>query len=95
MQRAQLLPYRYTLARVAHDTAVSLLRPMYYDYPLDENAYSAPLQYMLGPELIVAPVNSLMDPSTSLANISVWLPQDDSVDFWVCEEGGTGGEERT
>eukprot|EP00026_Physarum_polycephalum_P001741 Phypoly_transcript_01743.p1 GENE.Phypoly_transcript_01743~~Phypoly_transcript_01743.p1 ORF type:complete len:575 (-),score=101.83 Phypoly_transcript_01743:49-1773(-) len=83
MQRAQLLPYRYTLARIAHDTGVSLLRPMYYDYPLDENAYAAELQYMLGPELIVAPVNSAMDAATQLANVSIWLPDDASVDFWV------------
>jgi alpha-glucosidase (family GH31 glycosyl hydrolase) len=82
MQRAQLLPYRYTLARIAHDSGVSLLRPMYYDYPLDENAYDAQLQYLLGPDLLVAPVNSPLDPSSQLASVLVWFPDDD-VDFWV------------
>ncbi len=83
MHRAQLLPYRYTFARVAHDTGVSLLRPLYYDYPLDENAYAAQLQYMLGPDMIVAPVNNLVDNSTGLAKVEVWFPDDDTVDFWV------------
>ena len=38
--RYDLSPYIYTMARKAYDTGISLCRPMYYDYPRDEEAYS-------------------------------------------------------
>lgn len=82
--RLQLLPYRYTLSRIAHDTAVSPMRPMYYAYPTLASAYDAKLQYMLGDSLLVAPVTSAMDPHSSLANVTLWCPPlDQSTDWWL------------
>lgn len=46
--RNRLLPYRYTLARVGHETAVSSVRPMYYAHPWISDAYNAPHQYDRG-----------------------------------------------
>ena len=37
--RAALVPYTYTNARVAYDEGLSLLRPMYYEFPEEDNAY--------------------------------------------------------
>ena len=37
--RYSLLPYLYTAARQAYDTGLSMLRPMYYDWPEAEEAY--------------------------------------------------------
>eukprot|EP00730_Choanoeca_flexa_P018172 TRINITY_DN8821_c0_g1_i3.p1 TRINITY_DN8821_c0_g1~~TRINITY_DN8821_c0_g1_i3.p1 ORF type:complete len:974 (+),score=222.76 TRINITY_DN8821_c0_g1_i3:82-3003(+) len=73
--RSQLLPYRYTAGRIAHDTGVSSLRPMYYDWPMETAAYSANQQYMFGPDLLVSPVNRSMGTSTSLIK-TTWLPSD-------------------
>jgi alpha-glucosidase (family GH31 glycosyl hydrolase) len=72
--RAQFLPYRYSLAKVAYDTAVSQLRPMYYHHPASPDAYAAPQQYYLGPDVLVAPVYVQADPNTGLAPTSVWIP---------------------
>ena len=33
-----LLPYIYTYARYAYDSGVSLVHPLYYDFPEDVNA---------------------------------------------------------
>ena len=54
--RYQLIPYLYTMARVAADTGVALCRPMYYAYPEAEDAYLGRQQYFLGDDLIAAPI---------------------------------------
>lgn len=74
MDRAMTLPYRYTLSKVAHDTGLSPLRPMYYDWPLAPDAYAAPGQYMMGSDILVAPVSTPADPTSGLADVSVWFP---------------------
>jgi len=38
--RYGLIPYLYTAARNAYDTGVSLLHPLYYDWPDDSAAYA-------------------------------------------------------
>jgi len=85
MQRSMLLPYRYTLARIAHDEGLGLLRPMYYDYPRNKYAYSGHYnslpQYMLGDNVLVAPVyTKLIDPANPGKSVSkpylIWLPPD-------------------
>lgn len=61
LERSLLLSYIYTAQRELFDTGVSLLRPMYYDFPSQENAYltdpsGTMAQYMFGPNLLVAPI---------------------------------------
>jgi alpha-glucosidase (family GH31 glycosyl hydrolase) len=73
--RMRLLPYRYTLSFIASESALSTLRPMYYHFPLASEAYEAHQQYMMGEEMLVAPVSDPVDSSTSLAPIGVWFPE--------------------
>jgi len=54
--RYQLVPYIYTMARVASDTGVSLCRPMVYEYPEEDAAYAARYQYFFGDQMIAAPI---------------------------------------
>ncbi|MHB1457725.1 MAG: glycoside hydrolase family 31 protein [Armatimonadota bacterium] len=54
--RYSLLPYIYSYARTAHDTAMPLVSGMYLQYPEQENAYKYTLQYMFGKEILVAPI---------------------------------------
>jgi len=54
--RYELFPYIYTAARESHDSGVSLIRPMYYENPLNEDAYQYSGQYYFGNDMIVAPV---------------------------------------
>lgn len=74
-QRYRLAPYIYTAARQAYDTGVCLCRPMYYDWPEEDEAYSAVNQYMFGDDILVAPVVKAADPVTKEAEVEVWLPK--------------------
>lgn len=73
--RYHLNPYIYNAARVAHDTGVSIVRPMYYDSPYTEQAYQAQYQYMFGDDMLVAPVAKPVDSESLLAAQQVWLPE--------------------
>lgn len=71
--RYALIPYIYTMAREASDSAISLCRPMYYDYPKAPEAYSFNREYMFGDNILVAPIGS---PSVEgYSNVRVWLPE--------------------
>lgn len=73
--RYALLPYLYTLARVHADSGLAPCRPMYYDWPEVEAAYVAREQYMLGDQLLVAPIVHRADPASGLAPADVWVPE--------------------
>ena len=77
--RAALVPYIYSSARQAYDEGLSLLRPLYYLFPEAEEAYTHDLQYMFGPDLLVAPVTQPVDPTTGMATMDIWIPEVDSL----------------
>jgi alpha-glucosidase (family GH31 glycosyl hydrolase) len=72
--RYALSPYIYDMAREAYDTGVSLCRPMYYEYPEDEKAYTWKEQYFFGDNILAATVCEPLDSLSGKANRSVWLP---------------------
>lgn len=80
--RYSLNPYIYSTARQAYDSGVSIVRPMYYDHPKQEQAYSSKYQYMFGDDLLVAPVASPVSDDDLLAEQSVWLPQGDWYEWY-------------
>jgi alpha-glucosidase len=79
--RYRLIPYIYTMARVAHETNLSLCRPMYYEYPEADAAYAARFQYFFGDQMIAAPIVDSANPSTGLAATDVWLPEGTWIDY--------------
>ncbi|MGW6054248.1 alpha-xylosidase [Streptomyces sp. NPDC055189] len=54
----RLMPYLYGAAAEAHHSGVPLMRPMLLEFPEDPTARTLDRQYMLGPDLLVAPVFS-------------------------------------
>ena len=72
-QRYALLPYIYTMSRYAYDSGISIIRPMYYEYPEIEIAYLSNHQYYFGNDMIVAPVTQSMKGRKTIKQ-SVWLP---------------------
>jgi alpha-glucosidase (family GH31 glycosyl hydrolase) len=72
--RSQLMPYIYTSVRQCYDDAVPLLRPMYFDDPTREEAYHASAQYLLGDNLLAAPIVSPGVGPGKVAKQSVWFP---------------------
>lgn len=71
--RYALDPYIYTMAREAYDTGISLCRPMYYDYPNDNEAYTYKNEYMFGDNMLIMPITA---PAVkNLSTVKVWLPE--------------------
>ncbi|MFJ3187781.1 alpha-xylosidase [Streptomyces halstedii] len=52
----RLMPYLYGVAAEAHRTGVPMMRPMLVEFPDDPATRTLDRQYMLGPDLLVAPV---------------------------------------
>jgi alpha-D-xyloside xylohydrolase len=66
--RKMLQDYVITVARTAAETGTPMMRPMVLAYPGDRAARDADLQYLLGPELLVAPIT---EPGGTR---SCWIP---------------------
>ncbi|HKR56427.1 MAG TPA: TIM-barrel domain-containing protein, partial [Gemmatimonadales bacterium] len=56
--RYRLLPYFYTLFHEAHTSGAPILRPLFWHYPADSNAYDRRYQheFLVGADLLVVPV---------------------------------------
>ncbi|QNI33042.1 DUF5110 domain-containing protein [Alloacidobacterium dinghuense] len=74
-QRYAMQPYIYTEGRRTYDTGVAFLRPLYYDWPEADEAYTNKDEYIFGQQMIVAPVVKPVDKDSQLAQESVWIPQ--------------------
>jgi alpha-D-xyloside xylohydrolase len=54
--RERLRPYIMEQMTTAHERGTPPMRPLFYDFPDDENAWEIEDQFMFGPDLLVAPV---------------------------------------
>ena len=54
--RYSLIPYLWHLAWEAHLTGLPIVRPLALEFPEDDEAYSIDDQYMVGPNLLYAPI---------------------------------------
>lgn len=90
-RRYELVPYLYGEMRKCADTGLSVVRPMYYEYPEEEEAYRCPNQYMFGDRMIVAPVVGPADAKSESASVRVWLPKGSWMDVARGVELAGGG----
>jgi alpha-D-xyloside xylohydrolase len=74
--RYRLLPYIYAAARRAPEGA-PLARPLVFDYPADPATWHVDDEYLLGPDLLVAP---MFKPRGSR---EIYLPDGGWFDFWT------------
>ncbi|NUP42881.1 MAG: glycoside hydrolase family 31 protein [Streptomyces sp.] len=56
MLRERLRPYLMRLSEEAHATGAPAMRPLFFDFPEDEQAWDVDDQFLLGPDVLVAPV---------------------------------------
>jgi len=77
--RSRLVPYLYSYARQASLTGLPLMRPIYLEFPDDPHAPYEELEYLLGRDLLIAPVFSESGKRT------VYLPPGRWTDFWSGE----------
>ncbi|MGA7329936.1 MAG: TIM-barrel domain-containing protein, partial [Rhodomicrobium sp.] len=68
--RERLVPLLYTLLWRAHEHHEPILRPLFYDLPEQQESYAEHDEFMLGPDLLVAPVVE-----RGARKRAVWLPQ--------------------
>lgn len=67
--RERLRPYLRKLMQQAHETGEPLMRPLFYHYPEDEQAWQITDQYLFGEDVLVAPVVNAGERQRR-----VWLP---------------------
>jgi alpha-D-xyloside xylohydrolase len=54
--REKLRPYLRKAMRDAHENGQPVMRAMFHEFPLDQNAWDCDDQYLLGPDLLIAPI---------------------------------------
>ncbi|HST52597.1 MAG TPA: glycoside hydrolase family 31 protein [Pyrinomonadaceae bacterium] len=84
--RYRLLPYLYTLFHEHTETGAPVMRPLWFEYPDDARTYLIEDQYLVGRDLLVAPV--VVESTTKRR---VYFPKGDNwVDWWTGKlyEGG-------
>ncbi len=84
--RYELLPFLYTTLEEAHRTGVPLFRPLLLNYQDDPNTYNLDNQFMVGEDLLVAPI---LKPDVTRR--LVYLPKGTWYDYWTGKKyaGGT------
>jgi alpha-glucosidase len=73
--RYALQPYIYTEARRTYDSGVAFFRPLYYDWPETNEAYTSKGEYLFGDQMLAAPVVVPAEKMSGLATEKVWLPE--------------------
>ena len=83
--RRALLPYLTREGAKSIENGRPLMAGLFFDYQDDENIWSVPYQYMLGRDLLIAPVTE-----EKCSNLRVYLPTGNWIDFFSGEnfEGG-------
>ena len=84
--RYELLPFLYTTLEESHRTGVPLFRPLMLNYQDDPNTYNIDDQFMIGSNLLVAPI---LKPDVTRR--LVYLPSGTWYDYWTNKKyaGGT------
>src|SRR5690349_13329002 len=84
--RYQLLPFLYTTLEEAHRTGVPLFRPLMLNYQDDANTYNLDDEFMIGEDLLVAPIVK-----PDVTSRLVYLPAGSWYDYWTNKKyaGGT------
>lgn len=84
--RYRFLPYIYTLFREHERTGMPVMRPLWFDFPADKRTYLISDEYLLGSDLLIAPVIK-----EGMLEREVYFPAGtDWVDWWSGErhQGG-------
>ncbi|MEY9931129.1 alpha-glucosidase (family GH31 glycosyl hydrolase) [Catenulispora sp. GP43] len=80
--REALVPYTYTLAAQAHTTGVPIIRPLYLDYPSNNEAYTFKQEYLYGDNVLVAPITTASDANGN-GSVSAWVPPGTWTDYFT------------
>lgn len=76
----RLNPYLWGLAQEASETGIPIMRAMFLEFPDEGEAWIRDDQYLLGADLLVAPVHRPGERTRTL-----WMPPGEWVDWWTAE----------
>ena len=79
----RLVPYIAAAAVESVQHGVPIVRPMPYEYPDDPLALEALDQYLFGPDLLVAPVTTLLEGGLIAGTRLVYIPPGRWKNFWT------------
>ncbi len=54
--RERLKPYILEQMKLAHEAGTPVMRPLFFDFPTDDNCWEIEDQFMFGPDILVAPI---------------------------------------
>ena len=93
--RYTLAPYIYNAARQNFDTGIGICRPLYYDYPETEEAYSNREEFLFGDDILATAITQPVDSLSGLAERKIWFPEGSR--WYDCATGAMydGGTSRT
>ncbi|MFC6963687.1 TIM-barrel domain-containing protein [Halocatena marina] len=77
--RYSLLPYIYTYAEIAARTGLPVIRPLVLEYQDDPNTHRLDTEYLVGTDLLVAPVFE------ASGMREVYLPEGEWISIWTDE----------
>ncbi|WP_020617466.1 glycoside hydrolase family 31 protein [Paenibacillus daejeonensis] len=83
--RYRFMPYLYTQFHQAHTTGMPVMRPLVLEYPDDRKVYEMCDQFLVGSDLLFAPI---LRPHTE--SRSVYLPAGEWIDYWTGERYSGG-----
>jgi alpha-D-xyloside xylohydrolase len=64
-----MLPYISQQMEAAHEKGTPVMRPMFYDFPQDDECWKVESEYMFGPDVLVVPVTE-----QNCRQVNVYLP---------------------
>ncbi|CAF1479228.1 unnamed protein product [Rotaria sordida] len=76
--RYTLLPYYYTLFYKAHTQGSTVIRPLFHEYPTDKNTLDIFLQFLVGQNIMLAPVTD-----DGARQVQVYIPSADWYDYYT------------
>ncbi len=57
--REKLRPYTAKLMNDSHETGSPIIRPVFYDFPQDQNVWNLDTEFLYGSDILVAPITEL------------------------------------
>lgn len=80
--RNQIIPIIDTANYLTHKQGVPLVKPLYYDYPEEVEAYRNKNEFIFASEMLVSPIVQPHDSVTQLGHSEGWLPDGEWVDYF-------------
>jgi hypothetical protein len=90
--RSELFPYIYTSAAQAARETVPLDRPLYFDNPREEKAYHNAQEYLLGDNILAAPIVAAGVGPGKVGTQTVWFPAGTWYNYFTGERYSGGND---